>query len=542
MIDELGDLPIKVVNGATIYIRDVAHVHDGNAPQTNIVHVDGGRSVLMSVLKNGTTSTLAIVDGISAKLDADQADAAGQPKVVPINDQSLFVRAAISGVALEGIIAAALTSLMILLFLGSWRSTVIIAMSIPLSILGSIIGSGGARRDAQPHDARRPGAGGRHPGRRRHGDDREHQLAPRAGQGRRDRHHGRCAQIVTPAFVSLLCICIVFVPMFFLRRRGALPVRADGRGGDVRDGVLVRAVAHAGADDVEVPAAPARAAYRHARHPRRRCRPRAIRWCGSSAASRSASSACATATARCCAWRSSGAGAFVAGFLAVVCALRSLLVPFLGSNFFPAVDGGQILMHARVPVGTRVEETAARFADIEEAIRRVIPAGEITTLVDNIGLPPSSINLTYNNTGVIGTQDGDIQIALRKDHRADAPTTCASCARCCRASSRTRLLVPAGRHRQPDPQLRRAGADRPAGPRQRPRREFRLREQAAQGRSARIPGVADARIQQSNRSPVFERRRRPHARAGAGAHRARRHQQPGRQPRRQQPGGADLTG
>ena len=138
-ISEIGNLPIKVVNGSTIYIRDVANVRDGNAPQTSIVHVDGARSVLMSVLKNGSASTLAIVDGIRSRLDQLRASWPEALKVVPINDQSIFVRAAVMGVAIEGLIAAALTSLMILLFLGSWRSTVIIAVSIPLSILGSII-------------------------------------------------------------------------------------------------------------------------------------------------------------------------------------------------------------------------------------------------------------------------------------------------------------------------------------------------------------------------------------------------------------------
>ena len=139
-IAELGNLPVKVVNGNTIFIRDVANVHDGNSPQTNIVHVDGGRSVLMSVLKNGSNSTLAIVDGVKAKLESIKPSLPDNLTVSAINDQSIFVRAAISGVAVEGLIAAALTSLMILLFLGSWRSTLIIAVSIPLSIMGAIVG------------------------------------------------------------------------------------------------------------------------------------------------------------------------------------------------------------------------------------------------------------------------------------------------------------------------------------------------------------------------------------------------------------------
>ncbi|HEV7491269.1 MAG TPA: efflux RND transporter permease subunit, partial [Rhodanobacteraceae bacterium] len=216
VIDDLGDLPIKVVNGATVYIRDVASVRDGNAPQTNIVHVGGARSVLMSILKNGATSTLDIVSGIKEKLAEIKPSLPDNLKVSPINDQSLFVRAAIKGVAFEGVIAAALTSIMILLFLGSWRSTVIIAISIPLSVLGAI-----ALLAAFGETLNIMTLGG---------------LALAVGilvddatvtieninwhleQGKEVRTAilDGAAQIVTPAFVSLLCICIVFVPMFFL--------------------------------------------------------------------------------------------------------------------------------------------------------------------------------------------------------------------------------------------------------------------------------------------------------------------------------------
>jgi hypothetical protein len=215
-IKDLGDLPIKTVNGAMVYIRDVANVHDGNAPQTNIVHVNGNRSVLMSVLKNGTTSTLAIVDGVLEKLKAIKPSLPEALTVKPINDQSLFVRAAIQGVAMEGLIAAALTSLMIFLFLGSWRSTVIIAVSIPLSIMGALIGL-----YALGETLNIMTLGG---------------LALAVGILVDDAtvtieninwhlEQGKdvvtaildgAEQIVAPAFVSLLCICIVFVPMFFL--------------------------------------------------------------------------------------------------------------------------------------------------------------------------------------------------------------------------------------------------------------------------------------------------------------------------------------
>jgi multidrug efflux pump subunit AcrB len=215
-IKDLGDLPIRNVNGAMVYIRDVANVHDGNAPQTNIVHVNGNRSVLMSVLKNGTTSTLAIVDGVLEKLKAIKPSLPEALTVKPINDQSLFVRAAIQGVAMEGLIAAALTSVMIFLFLGSWRSTIIIAVSIPLSIMGALVGL-----YALGETLNIMTLGG---------------LALAVGILVDDAtvtieninwhlEQGKdvvtaildgAEQIVAPAFVSLLCICIVFVPMFFL--------------------------------------------------------------------------------------------------------------------------------------------------------------------------------------------------------------------------------------------------------------------------------------------------------------------------------------
>ncbi len=294
-IEDLGDLPIKVVNGAMVYIRDVASVRDGNPPQTNIVHVDGNRSVLMTVLKNGSTSTLDIIAGIKEKLVDDQGLAARRSQDRLIGDQSLFVRGAIKGVAYEGVIAALLTSVMILLFLGSWRSTVIIAISIPLVGARRDRHAVGARRDAQHHDARRPRARGRHPGRRRDGDDREHQLASRAGQGGRDRDPGR-RRADRDAGVRLAALHLHRVRADVLPGgRRALPVRADGRSGDVRDDLLVHPVAHAGADDGELSAAAAYAITTSTASRRRR----AIRWCASSAASKRASSVSAAAIASC---------------------------------------------------------------------------------------------------------------------------------------------------------------------------------------------------------------------------------------------------
>ena len=494
-IDDLGRIPVKVVGGTTISLRDVAEVHDGNAPQTNIVHVDGGRSVLMSVLKNGSASTLAIVDGVRARLESLKSSLPAELDVVPINDQSLFVRAAIKGVVLEGAIAAALTSVMILLFLGSWRSTVIIAVSIPLSILGSIIALAAIGETLNLMTL-----GG---------------LALAVGilvddatvtieninwhleQGKpvETAILDGAQQIVTPALVSLLCICIVFVPMFFLEgvsrflfvpmalavifamvcsfilSRTLVPTMAN---------YLLRAHVHDDRADDQQPRNPLLRFQRRfeARFERLRTGYHALL---------------------------QGAvrerGRFLLGFCAVI-ALSFALVPFIGSNFFSTVDSGQLLMHARVPVGTRVEETAARFAEIERAIRRVIPAAEIETMVDNIGLPPSAINLTYNNTGVMGAQDGDFQIALGEGH---GPT-----------AEYVRQLREALPREFPDTtfsfppadivsQILNFGAPAPIDIQIRGRdidANFAYAQRLLK-RVKGIPGVADARIQQSNRAPVF---------------------------------------
>jgi len=500
VIAELGNLPIKVAGGSTIYIRDVAHVHDGNSPQTNIVHVDGGRSVLMSVLKNGSTSTLAIVDGVRARLEQIKPTWPDALKVVPINDQSIFVRAAVSGVAVEGLIAAALTSLMILLFLGSWRSTVIIAVSIPLSILGSIIGLAAIGETLNIMTL-----GGLALAVGILVDDATVTIENinwhlEQGKDVETAIMDGAAQIVTPAFVSLLCICIVFVPMFFLQgvaRFLFVPMAEAVMFAMVCSFVLSRTLVPTMSKYLLRPHAPhtdlhgTRATLPPTRNPLllfqrifeerfERVREAYHGLLRVALAGR---------------WR------FVGAFMAFVL-LSFALVPMLGSNFFPAVDGGQVLMHARVPVGTRVEETAARFARIEAAVRRVIPAHEITTLVDNIGLPPSSINLTYNNTGVIGTQDGDMQIALRKGHRPTADYVAELRERLPREFPDTVFSFPPA---DIVSQILNFGAPAPI--------DLQIRGNNLEANFAyankllkairRVPGVADARIQQSNRSPMF---------------------------------------
>ncbi|MBL8288292.1 MAG: efflux RND transporter permease subunit, partial [Rubrivivax sp.] len=500
VIAELGNLPIKVVNGSTLYIRDVAHVHDGNSPQTNIVHVDGGRSVLMSVLKNGATSTLAIVDGIRERLAQIKPTWPEALQVVPINDQSIFVRAAVTGVAVEGLVAAALTSLMILLFLGSWRSTVIIAVSIPLSVLGSIIALA-----AMGETLNLMTLGGLALAVGILVDDATVTIENinwhlEQGKDVDSAILDGARQIVTPAFVSLLCICIVFVPMFFLEgvsRFLFVPMALAVMFAMACSFVLSRTLVPTMAKALLRPHAPHTDLHgtNAALPPTRNPFMRAQRWFEERFEALREVYRGVLRVALGARW------AFVAAFMALV-AGSFALAPMLGSNFFPAVDGGQILLHARVPVGTRVEETAARFARIQDAIRRVIPGDEITTIVDIIGLPPSSINLTYNNTGVIGTADGDIQIALRKGHRPSAGYV-----------RELRELLP---REFPDTvfsfppadivsQILNFGAPAPI--------DLQIRGSNLEANFAyankllkairRVSGVADARIQQSNRAPVF---------------------------------------
>jgi len=498
-INELGDLPIKAVNGAMVYIRDVAHVRDGNPPQTNIVHVDGNRSVLMMVLKAGSVSTLDIIDGIKKKIVEVKDQLPDTLKVGLIGDQSIFVRGAISGVAKEGILAALLTSIMILLFLGSWRSTVIIAISIPLSVMGAI-----ACLSLIGETLNIMTLGG---------------LALAVGilvddatvtieninyhleQGKEVEASilDGAAQIVTPAFVSLLCICIVFVPMFFLdgvSRFLFVPMAEAVMFAMIWSFILSRTLVptmakyllHPHPHDENgnpIPAPPSNnplvkfqrgfeRRFERFRNGHRALLEMALHH----------------------------RGVFVAGFFAFVAA-SFLLVPFLGRNFFPSVDAGQMLIHVRTQVGTRVEETANQLADIQKAIRQVIPADEIETMTDNIGMPISGINMTYNNTGVIGTQDGDIQIKLKEDHQPTEIYVKALREQLPRAfPGVTFAFLPAdivsqilnfGSPAPIDLQIRGANIEA----------NFKYANDLLR-RIRRIPGVADARIQQSPNAPAFQ--------------------------------------
>ena len=500
-IADLGDLPIKNVGGTIVYMHDVAHVHNGNAVQTNVVHVDGNRSVLLSVFKNGSTSTLDIVSGIKKMIEVIKPSFPDALDIKPIADQSLFVRASIQGVVREGIIAAALTSLMILLFLGSWRSTLIVTTSIPLSILGAI-----SALSALGETLNIMTLGG---------------LALAVGilvdeatvtiesinyhleQGKAVEVAiiDGASQIVIPAFVSLLCICIVFVPMFFLNgvarflfvplaeavmlsmvfsfllSRTLVPTMAK---------YLLRLHVQRGAGHGEALAAP------RSRNPLVRFQQAFeaafLRLRGGY------HGLLAVAIER--------HRLFTGGFMLAIAA-SFLLVPFLGRNFFPQVDGGQMLLHVRAPIGMRIEETAARFNQVEGVIREVIPPAELGTVVDNIGTYLSAINTVYNNTGTIGESDGDIQISLNEGH---APTE--------DYVARLRELLP---RRFPGmtfsflpadivSQILNFGAPAPIDLQVRGNdlgADFAYANKLlAQVRQ--IPGVADARIQQSAAQPTFD--------------------------------------
>ncbi|HUN97284.1 MAG TPA: efflux RND transporter permease subunit [Bradyrhizobium sp.] len=495
-IEDLGNLPIKTVNGAMVYVHDVASVRDGNPPQTNIVHVDGNRSVLMMVLKAGSISTLDIIAGIKKKVIEVRDSLPDALKIGFIGDQSIFVRGAITGVAYEGVIAALLTSVMILLFLGSWRSTVIIATSIPLAVLGAIIMLSmiGETLNIMTLGGLALAVGILV-------DDATvtiENINYHLEQGKPVEQSilDGANQIVTPAFVSLLCICIVFVPMFFLEgvaRFLFVPMAEAVMFAMIWSFILSRTLVptmakyllrpHHHGDGEGLP---------RSRNPlvlfQRAFEARFERVRGTYR------ELLTLAMQR--------RPLFVVGFLGFV-AVSFLLVPFLGRNFFPSVDAGAILMHARAQIGTRVEETANQFAEVQKVIRQIIPPQEIETLADNIGMPISGINMTYNNTGVIGPQDGDIQIKLKEGHPPTEEYVQALREKLPRAfPGMTFAFLPAdivsqilnfGAPAPIDLQVRGNNIDA----------NFTYANKLL-SRIRRIPGVADARIQQSPNNPTFD--------------------------------------
>jgi CzcA family heavy metal efflux pump len=406
-ISALNDLPIRSRDGSVTYLRDVAFVHDGHPPQTNIVRVDGRRAVLMSIQKTGSASTLNIVNSIRERMPRVNELLPEGASVALTGDQSVFVRAAIRGVVTEALIAAALTALMVLLFLGSWRSTLIIAISIPLSILSSIIllGATGETINLMTLGGLALAVGilvddatvtieniNRH---LEEGMD----VTPAIIEGSR--------QIAVPALVSTLSICIVFVPMFLLTgvaRYLFVPLAEAVVFAMLTSYVLSRTLV------------PTLCMY----------------WLRTHAVEQAA-----LATPNL--WQRFQGGfekrfevlreryhgvlksamahsrPFMIVFLAAAFA-SMIIFPFLGRNFFPEVDAGQIKLHVRAPTGFRVEDTAGLIDQVEAAIHHVIPERQIGSVVDNIGLPVSSINVTYSTSGTVGSSDADVLVSLKPGH------------------------------------------------------------------------------------------------------------------------------
>jgi multidrug efflux pump subunit AcrB len=418
-IKALNDLPIRTVNGATTYIHDVANVRDGYPPQTNIVRVDGQRSALLSVQKVGSVSTLEIIKNVRAFLPFIETQLPPAFKIDPIADQSVFVRAAISGVVREAIIAACLTAIMILVFLGSWRSTVIIAVSIPLSVicsllmlavlgetinimtLGGLALAVGILVDDATVEIENIN--------RNLEEGKEVEQAILDG----------AAQIAVPAFVSTLAICIVFVPMFFLTgvarylfvplaeavvfamlasyflSRTIVPTMAK---------YLLKGHEHDRADQARASRNPFlrfQITFEHYFEKLRAYYHAVLNVC------------------------LLNRRAFLVSIVAFWVVSIALLYPWLGQDFFPSVDGGQFKLHVRAHTGTRIEDTARLCDAVEDVIRQQIPAKELGPIVDNIGLPYSGINLSYSNSAPVGTGDADILVQLNENHHPTAEYTSA---------------------------------------------------------------------------------------------------------------------
>jgi multidrug efflux pump subunit AcrB len=400
----LNDLPVRTTGGATTYLRDVAYVRDGFQPQTNVVRQDGQRGVLLSILKNGGASTLDIVKNLYDMLPRAVQQMPADIKVTPLFDQSLFVKAAIKGVVAEALIAALLTAAMVLLFLGNWRSTLIIAITIPLSILASILAlfalgetlnimtlgglalSVGILVDQAIVTI----------------ENIERHL--HLGKPLREAIEVGAGEIGVPAFVSTLCICIVFVPMFFLSgvaRFLFVPLAEAVVFAMIASYFLSRSLvptlvmlmmkeSHEQRGDSLL-----QRLYRAFDAQFERLR-------------RVYALALSTVLVQ-----RKRFGTLFLGF----CVLSCALVPVLGRDFFPTVDAGQIRLHMRTPTGIRIEETARIADEVEAAIRELVPREELETVLDNVGIPNSGINLSYSNAGTIGTLDGEILLSLREGHR-----------------------------------------------------------------------------------------------------------------------------
>jgi multidrug efflux pump subunit AcrB len=405
----LSALPIRQVNGSTIYMRDVASVTDGSVPQTNIVRQDGKRGVLATVLKSGNASTLDVVKGVRDLLPRIALTVPPALKMTPIGDQSVFVRASVKGVIREAIIAAVLTGLMILLFLGSWRSTVIIAVSIPLSILSSVIilGLMGQTINIMTLGGLALAVGILVDDATVTIENIERYLEE--GNPLFESILDGAAQISVPALVSTLCICIVFLPMFFLggvARYLFVPLAEAVVFAMLASYVLSRTL---------VPTLAMYLLKAHDHHAVPSRNPLARFQRAFERVFERVRTAYEDLLARLVALRT----LFVPIFL-LLCLCAFLLVPFLGQNFFPSTDNGAFILHLRVKSGTRIEETARMCDLVEQQIRKQVPPAQIDNILDNIGLPYSTLNFQHATSGLIGAGDADIMVSLKEDHNPTA--------------------------------------------------------------------------------------------------------------------------
>ena len=496
-VEAFNDLPVKTVNGTVVYMRDVAYVHDGSPPQINAVHVNGASAVLLTIMKAGASSTLDIINGVKNLLPSVSQTLPGSLKLTAVGDQSVFVTDAVSSVIKEGVIAATLTGMMILLFLGSWRSTLIITLSIPLAILAALTGLSllGETINVMTLGGLALAVGILV-------DDATVTIENinwhlEQGKPIEPAILDGAQQIVVPATVSLLCICIAFVPMFglggvagYLFRPLAEAVILALAASYVLSRTLVPTLAnyllrnqrvHNSADDHAKPSRNPLARFQR----------------GFERMFENIRKAYLGLLQLCLQNRIK----LIAGFLAFS-VLSFGLAPYLGQDFFPTVDGGQIKLHIRAPTGTRIEETTSLADRIGTAIHGIVPSKELDGIVSNIGLSVSGINMAYNNSGTIGVGDADILISLKPNH---APTDDYIKAMRDKLPQQfpgtTFAFLPADIVSQvlnfgvPAPiDLQVAGRDLAAN---------RKYANALLAKVRQIPGIADARIQQAFQQPTL---------------------------------------
>jgi multidrug efflux pump subunit AcrB len=413
-IADLNRIPIKTIGDTTIYMKDVAWVRDGFPPQTNIVRVNGQRSVLVTIEKAGDASTLNVISGIKSILPRIAATVPPQLKMSPLGDQSVFVKGAISGVVREALIAACLTAFMILMFLGSWRSTLIIATSIPLAILTSIIvlAATGETINIMTLGGLALAVGILVDDATVEVENINRNLETETGKTMDEVVLDSAMQIATPAFVSTLSICIVFAPMFLLSGVAKflfLPLAKAVVFAMLASYVLSRTIV------------PTMAKYllklqkgNETNAPTRNLLVRFQRRFEAGFEN------FREAYHRLLVVILNHRGAFLASFFAVCLASLAIIVPFLGQNFFPSVDAGSFTLHLRARTGMRIEDTAFLCDEVENSIRHNIPAAELSSIIDNIGLPYSGINLSYSNSAPVGASDADILVTLTPKHHPTA--------------------------------------------------------------------------------------------------------------------------